>query len=144
MSSKYECFNCLGECNGEIGIKNYDDDSLFFFCSTPCMKVTMRDKTEEHLDFIHTIANKAKYLKYPDKHDKLFMKVSQAIKDHVSERMLILYFEKLLESMKEEFGTGHLLVENGTIKEERYIKFGDFVMSFKDTYKFLASVWSND
>ena len=144
MSSKYECFNCLGECNGEIGIKNYDDDSLFFFCSTPCMKVSMRDKTEEYLDFIHTIANNAKYLKYPDKHDKFLMKVSQAIKDHVSERMLILYFEKLLESMKEEFGTGHLLVENGTIKEERYIKFGDFVMSFKDTYKFLASVWSND
>jgi len=125
-------------------IKNSEDDSLLFFCSRPCMKVTIRDKTEEYLDFIHTIANNAKYLKYPNKHDKFMMKVSQAIKDHVSERMLILYFEKLLESLKEEFGTGHLLVENGIIKEERYINFGYFIMSFKDTYKILASVWSND
>lgn len=143
MSSKYECFNCLGKCGEYIEIFNPEGDNLCF-CSKPCMKVTMRDKTSGHIGFIHSIANMSKYLKNPTKEEKFMMKVSQAINDHVSERMLILYFEKVLKTLKEDFGNGHLLVENGSLPEGKYIRFGDFIMVFNDTYEFLASIWSND
>ena len=143
MSSKMECFNCLGKIQKKrcviVGRKKGGE---LRFCSKPCMKVALRAETEEDLRFIHILANNDKY--FDGYHQKFIMKVSQAIKDHVSERMLTLYFKKLLECLENEFGRLHVCVEDNVLKEGEYINFGDAVMWFKSQYKVFAHIWSND
>ena len=75
MSSKMECFNCLGKIQKKrcviVGRKKGGE---LRFCSKPCMKVALRAETEEDLRFIHILANNDKY--FDGYHQKFIMKVT--------------------------------------------------------------------
>ena len=138
MSSKHECFNCLGECGGPNLYKfvpEGDETKIKWFCSKPCFKVSMR----EDLDIKEAV--ETMMFSKCCKTTKLLI---NSLKNNAPKRMIELYYKKFFEIMTSYLEHMEGQAKKNIITEHEYMQLADYLMGIKNQSATLTLIFASD